>query len=104
MALSSISATIKTRKNLEALYGLNHTTSSDCLILNGYFSLTDPLVFFLKITLVKAAENINCASFTKDRLQVQTFSQKPTYNPLPDDKILDWSKFKRIAGDILKCI
>ena len=25
-------------------------------------------------------------------------------NPLPDDKILDWSKMKQIAGNILKCI
>ena len=25
-------------------------------------------------------------------------------NPLPDDKILDWSKLKQIADDILKCI
>ena len=25
-------------------------------------------------------------------------------NPLPDDKILDWSKFKQIADDILKGI
>ena len=25
-------------------------------------------------------------------------------NPLPDDKILDRSKMKRIADDILKCI
>ena len=25
-------------------------------------------------------------------------------NPLPDDKILDWSKFKQIVDDILKCI
>ena len=25
-------------------------------------------------------------------------------NPLPDYKILDWSKLKRIADDILKCI
>ena len=25
-------------------------------------------------------------------------------NPLPDDKILDWSKLKLIADDILKCI
>ena len=25
-------------------------------------------------------------------------------NPLPDDKISDWSKFKEIADDILKCI
>ena len=26
------------------------------------------------------------------------------FNPLPDNKILDWSKFKQIADDILKCI
>ena len=25
-------------------------------------------------------------------------------NPLPDDKILDWSKFKQLAGNMLKCI
>ena len=26
-----------------------------------------------------------------------------TFNPLPDDKILDWSKSKQIADDILTC-
>ena len=26
------------------------------------------------------------------------------FNPLPDDKILDWSKLKQIADVILKCI
>ena len=25
-------------------------------------------------------------------------------NPLTDDKLLDWSKLKQIADDILKCI
>ena len=25
-------------------------------------------------------------------------------NPLPDNKILDWSKLKQMADDILKCI
>ena len=25
-------------------------------------------------------------------------------NPLPDNKILDWSKLEQIADDILKCI
>ena len=24
-------------------------------------------------------------------------------NPLPEDKILDWSKFQQIADDILQC-
>ena len=27
-----------------------------------------------------------------------------TFNPLPDDKISDWSKLEQIADDILKCI
>ena len=27
-----------------------------------------------------------------------------SFNPLPDDKILDWSKLKLIADDISKCI
>ena len=26
------------------------------------------------------------------------------FNPLPDDKILDWFKLKQIADEILKCI
>ena len=31
-------------------------------------------------------------------------NQMDCINPLPDDKILDWSKLKQIADDILKCI
>ena len=27
-----------------------------------------------------------------------------TFNLLPDDKILDWSKLKEITGNIFKCI
>ena len=27
-----------------------------------------------------------------------------TLNPLPDEKLLNWSKLKEIADDILKCI
>ena len=26
------------------------------------------------------------------------------FNPLPDDKILDWSELKQVADDFLKCI
>ena len=26
------------------------------------------------------------------------------FNPLPDNKIFEWSKLKQIAEDILKCI
>ena len=32
------------------------------------------------------------------------FSRQNLLNPLPDDKILDWSKLKQIADDFLKCI
>ena len=30
--------------------------------------------------------------------------EQKTFNKLPDDKILDWSKLKQIADDISKCI
>ena len=36
-------------------------------------------------------------------LKAQHFFFLFNYNPLPDDKILDWSKFKQIADTILKC-
>ena len=32
------------------------------------------------------------------------YDQIQTINSLPDDKILDWSKLKQIADDILECI
>ena len=28
----------------------------------------------------------------------------PTFNPLPDDKLLDWFKLKQTASDILKSV
>ena len=37
-----------------------------------------------------------------EELQKLTFSW--LLNPLPDDKILDWSKLKQTADDIFKCI
>ena len=35
---------------------------------------------------------------------IQTHFGASKLNPLPDDKILDWSKLKQIADNILKCI
>ena len=35
--------------------------------------------------------------------KTRTF-QRMLLNPLPDDKILNWSKFKQIADHILNCI
>ena len=46
-------------------------------------------------TLPSANENSEC-----DTLVCVFF----LFNPFPDDKILDWSKLKQIADDILKCI
>ena len=34
----------------------------------------------------------------------QTNGQNGQINTLPDDKILDWSKLKQTADDMLKCI
>ena len=33
----------------------------------------------------------------------EKYSVSLSINQLPDDKILDWSKLKQIADDILKC-
>ena len=41
--------------------------------------------------------------FSKD-LYSRNVKTKDRVNPLPDDKILDWSKFTQIADDNLKCI
>ena len=37
-------------------------------------------------------------------LNLQSWPNGKLVNPLPDYKILDWSKLKQIADDILKCI
>ena len=42
-------------------------------------------------------------AFAKDKSKVAHLMTL-TFNPLPDEKILDWSKLKQIADDILKCI
>ena len=39
-----------------------------------------------------------------ETLEVMVESILKIGNPLPDDKILDWSKLKQIADDFLKCI
>ena len=31
-------------------------------------------------------------------------AENAVFNPLPDDKTLDWSKLKQTADNILKCI
>ena len=38
------------------------------------------------------------------KISVNPLPNNPYFNPLPDEKILDWSKLKEIADDILKCI
>ena len=43
------------------------------------------------------------SAFRKD-LKYYLYYQNTRLNPLPDNKILDWSKLKQIADEILKCI
>ena len=35
---------------------------------------------------------------------LELYKEPVLFNPLPDDKVLDWFKLKEIADDILKCI
>ena len=41
---------------------------------------------------------------TADTLNTYILVLQRLFNQLPDDTILDWSKLKEIANDILKCI
>ena len=50
----------------------------------------------LKVTLTTAPHSSVSKALDKD--------ETLTHYPLPDDKILDWSKLKQIADDILKGI
>ena len=53
-----------------------------------------------------------CEQHVKKKNAVNTYIEPTDYciqikrltGPLPDDKILDWSKLKQIPDDILKCI
>ena len=47
----------------------------------------------------KVLDVSNLKAFPDARLTVALF-----FNPLPDEKILDWSKLKKIADNILKRI
>ena len=48
-------------------------------------------------------ENVT-SIFTFSYNVFNTLSPFGLFNPLPDDKILDWSNFKQTADDISKCI
>ena len=43
------------------------------------------------------------ANCFQKQIFLQSFASDTMVNPLPDNKRLDWSKFKQIADDILKC-
>ena len=59
-------------------------------------AVSGALVFYKHILLSSAD------AFTLD--QAKILSHVKRVNPFSDDKILDWSKLKQIADDILKCI
>ena len=49
----------------------------------------------------------NSCLVSSSLLQLEKITEAKCYvfeSPLPDDKILDWSKLKQIADDILQCI
>ena len=52
----------------------------------------------------KASTYQTCIHMVKDKKGLLPFQYISLFNPLPDDKILDWSKLKQIADDILQCI
>ena len=45
-----------------------------------------------------------CILRTPEGLLAGTINRVSSVNPLPDDKILDWSKLKQFADDILRFI
>ena len=49
-------------------------------------------------------QSIHLPESVHDRNTVRTLVNVALFNPLTDDKILDWSKFQQIADGILKCI
>ena len=58
--------------------------------------------------IVGKGENTGCQDFLFFFFFNPTMFSKAfihrAFNPLPDDKILDWFKLKQIADNILKCI
>ena len=54
-----------------------------------------------KITKIYSCQNVNhCAD---DKWAISQTTNFRLLNPLPNDKILDWSKLKQIEANILKC-
>ena len=50
------------------------------------------------------ADRLNLPKMVAVSILYPTKSSSNWLNPLPGDKVLDWSKLKQIAADILKCI
>ena len=67
-----------------------------------YFSHIISSNLVLELLSLALALTVKNALVSLPVVQFLTLSQ--TFNPLPDNKILEWSKLKQIADDILKCI
>ena len=63
--------------------------------LNGAAKSTDPC---------QAVQSLSSRCRIKLFAFVNTLESYRLFKPLPDDKILDWSKLKQIEDDISKCI
>ena len=55
-------------------------------------------------TFLKKGENVACQHLLFQQFFQNTSLSGLFINPLPDEKILDWSKLKQIAGNIFKRI
>ena len=62
------------------------------------------IVFGMLKNIIGKGENPGYQHFLHFLQCFQKASSKRVFNPLPDNKILDWSKLKQIADNILKCI
>ena len=51
-----------------------------------------------------ANKSVIASGSSDSTVRVWSYAGMILLNPLPDNKILDWSKLKQIADDILKCI
>ena len=75
------------------------------LVNGGYLHFLD-IEKFLKILLRNYQNKIKKIGFgpLKNSDEPSRAILALLFNPLPDDKILDWSKLKQITDNILNCI
>ena len=93
------------RNNVTDAVQINGKTGSICCrISTQYLILFTEDCFRTDLILNLANISLGPLVSKMQRYVCSYFCLRKTVNPLPDDKILDPSKFKQIADHILKCI